>query len=83
MSELQNTNVTDKLQIYSDYNEIVTKLIAIRKEANFSQQYIADWLGVSRKKINEFEQGKMDFELLIKYANKLSVELSLTIISEY
>lgn len=72
-----NENVTENTLIYNQYNEIVTKLIQIRKEAKFTQEFMAEWLNVSRKKINEFENGAIDFELMINYADKLSVEIEL------
>lgn len=72
-----NENVTEKLLIHEQCNKIVTELIKIRTNAGFTQQFIADWLGVSRKKINEFENGKFDFDLMVKYANNLSIELNI------
>ncbi len=78
MNQLNENNVvTEQLHIYTQVNEIVTKLIHIRKDAKFSQEFMADWLKVSRKKINEFENGSFDFDLMVKYADKLSVELNL------
>lgn len=74
---IDKINVTKELQVYKDYREIVTKLIQIRKDAKFSQEFMAEWLNVSRKKINEFENGAIDFELMINYADKLSVEVEL------
>jgi|JI10StandDraft_1071094.scaffolds.fasta_scaffold374372_3 DNA-binding XRE family transcriptional regulator len=73
----ENNNITEKLHIYKQVNEIVTKLIHIRKDAKFSQKFMADWLNVSRKKINEFENGKFDFDLMINYAEKLSVDIEI------
>jgi len=74
---IENNIVTESLHTYTQVNEIVTKLIQIRKDANFSQQFMSDWLNVSRKKLNEFENGSFDFELMVKYADKLSVEISI------
>jgi DNA-binding XRE family transcriptional regulator len=74
---IENNNVTEPLHIYTQINEVVTKLIQIRKDAKFSQEFMADWLKVSRKKINEFENGSFDFDLMVNYADKLSVELKL------
>lgn len=73
-----NTNVTELLQPQVKCNEIVSQLIKIRKDANFSQDFIASWLGVSRKKINEFENGNFDFDLMLKYADKLTVTINIT-----
>jgi DNA-binding XRE family transcriptional regulator len=62
----------------SGYYNVLTKLIQERKESKFSQEFMADWLGVSRKKLNEFEQGKIDYYLLCHYADKLSIDIQLT-----
>jgi len=70
-------DVTKQLQIKGVCNKIVTDLIRIRKEANFTQDFMADWLGVSRKKLNEFEGGNFDFDLMCLYCEKLSVDLKL------
>lgn len=72
-----NTDVTEKLLIYEDCNKIVTDLIRIRKDAKFSQEFMADWLRVSRKKLNEFENGSFDFDLMVNYASKLSVDIKI------
>lgn len=74
---VENNDVTKSLHIYTQVNEIVTKLTQIRKDAKFSQKFMADWLNVSRKKINEFENGKFDFDLMINYAEKLSVDIEI------
>lgn len=70
-------NVTKTTPLDKQCNEIVTKLIELRKQANFSQQFIAEWLGVSRKKLSEFENGKFDFKLMKLYADKLSLTINI------
>jgi DNA-binding XRE family transcriptional regulator len=71
--------VTEELQIYKQCTEIVTSLVSTRKEIGLTQEFIAEWLGVSRRKINEFESGKFDFDLMIKYAHKLGMDIELKI----
>lgn len=73
-----NANVTEITQLQVRCNKIVTDLIKIRKDAKFSQAFMADWLKVSRKKLNEFENGNFDFDLMVNYADKLSVEIKIT-----
>lgn len=72
-----NENVTEITQIQTKCNKIVTDLIKIRKAAKFSQEFMAEWLNVSRKKLNEFENGKFDFDLMVRYATKLSVDIEI------
>jgi DNA-binding XRE family transcriptional regulator len=69
------TDVSKNIQGLENYRLIVAKLIQERKEAKFSQEFMADWLGVSRKKLNEFEKGKIDFYLMCHYADKLSLDI--------
>ena len=76
--QIENTNVTEMTQARQQAINIVPVLIQTRKEAGISQSLMAEWLGVSRKKLNQFEKGKFDFLLLLKYAEKLSVEINLT-----
>lgn len=71
-------SVRGNLQGLINYQSVVTKLIQERKESKFSQEFMADWLGVSRKKLNEFENGKIDYYLLCQYADKLSIDIELT-----
>lgn len=73
-----NKDVTENIQGLKNYQSVVTKLIQERKESKFSQEFMADWLGVSRKKLNEFERGKIDFFLMCHYADKLSIDIELT-----
>lgn len=60
------------------YKEIVRNIIRIRNEAGFTQQYIAEWIEVDRRKIIEFERGeKYDIDLLLKICDKFSIDLEL------
>lgn len=73
-----NKDITENIQGLKNYQSVVTKLIQERKESKFSQEFMAEWLGVSRKKLNEFENGKIDFFLMCHYADKLSIDIELT-----
>lgn len=79
----KNLNVTETLQFYKDCNKIVTKLVEIRKnDMKVNQQFMAEMIGVSRKRINEFENGKIDIDLMVRYCDKLEVALELKMIIE-
>lgn len=75
-------NVTEKIQPIEVCKVYVTELIQTRKSAGFSQQFMAEWLGVSRKKINEFEKGSFDFVLFCDYCDKFSVKVLINIIEK-
>ena len=58
------------------YKEIVNELIKVRNSANITQQFLADWLEIDRRKIIAFESlKKVDLETMLKYADKLSVDV--------
>jgi DNA-binding XRE family transcriptional regulator len=59
------------------YNEILKEIIERRKSAGFSQQFMAEWLNVDRRKIIELEKGKVSLGLLINYAERLDVDVKL------
>jgi DNA-binding XRE family transcriptional regulator len=62
----------------SKYKDVVRQLIQIRKEAKLSQEFMADWLKVDRRKIISFEGlKKVDLEVLLLYSDKLSVEINI------
>lgn len=72
MEEVHN-NVQEFKKVYK---EIVTELIKVRNSANITQQFMADWLEVDRRKIIAFENlKKVDLEIMLKYADKLSIDI--------
>lgn len=73
--------VQSNMQMFKDaYNNLLNECIQRRKAAKFSQDFIADWLQVDRRKIIELEAGKIKVGLLLKYADKLDIEVELKII---
>jgi len=73
-----NQDVTEKIQVFEQCIEIVTMLKTQRIRAGFSQDFMADWLNISRKKFNEFENGKFDFELMVMYADKFLIKINIS-----
>lgn len=75
----KNIEVTNLEHFKKQYNEIVTNLIKFRNDSGLTQDSVANWLGVTRKKIVEFENmQRFDVELLCLYCDKYSIELKLT-----
>lgn len=72
-------NVTEKIQPIEVCKAYVPKLVQIRNEAKLTQQFMAEWLGVSRKTINRFEKGSFDFELFCLYCDKFDIEILIKI----
>jgi DNA-binding XRE family transcriptional regulator len=61
------------------YKEVVQEIVQCRVEAGFTQEYIAEWIGVDRRKIIDFEaQKKVDIETLLNYAGIFSIEINLS-----
>ncbi len=70
-----NTNLCN---LTVTYNKIVKQLIENRNSSKCTQDTVASWLKVSRKKLIEFENLKrLDFELLCKYCDIYGIDLKL------
>ena len=62
----------------NQYKKIAHELVQIRKQAGQTQADMADWLKIERRKIISFEKlKKVDLETLLKYSDKLSVDVKL------
>lgn len=77
-----NENVPNIVQNVANfktkYKEIVHELIKIRNEAGFTQQFLAKWLEIDRRKIIAFENlKKVNLEIMLKYAENLSVDVEI------
>lgn len=74
-----NENVPNNvLQFKKVYKEIVKELIVIRNQAGFTQRFLAEWLEVDKRKIIAFENlKKVDLEIMLKYADRLSVDIDI------
>lgn len=78
MNILQNNSVQNIVQFKEQYNCIVQKIVQARKNAGLSQQFVAEWLNVDRRKIIQFEKANtFDIITLLLYSDKLSIEIEL------
>jgi DNA-binding XRE family transcriptional regulator len=60
------------------YNQIVTELVQCRNSSKQTQDDVAKWVNVSRKKIIEFENlQRFDIDLMCNLADKFSIEINL------
>ena len=75
--------MSDKVQNIEHFNEtksrMVQKCVQARRSGNMSQDFIAHWLGVDRRKIIAIESGNGDFETLLRYADKMSIDIKITL----
>lgn len=71
----ENENLSNLIIIY---NKIVKQLVDNRNQSKTTQDMVAGWLNVSRKKLIEFEnlQG-LDIKLMCKYADIYGIEITL------
>ncbi len=69
MPEVQN-NVQNFRKVY---NELLKECIERRHLAGVSQQFLADWLEVDRRKIIALEKGNGGVGLLLNYADKFDI----------
>jgi len=75
---IENCMVQNVVHFKSQYKAIVHKLVQCRKASGISGESLAEWLKVDRRKIMSFENlKKIDLELLLKYADKMSVDITL------
>ena len=73
---------TNLCNITVTYNQIVKELIENRNSSKATQDMVAGWLNVSRKKLIEFENLKqMDFKLLCNYCDIYGVQLKLKFVN--
>lgn len=78
MSDLTNESVQECVHFKKQYERLVQELVQCRKSIPQSQQDVADWLKVDRRKIIAFEKAeKYDIELMLKYARIMTVEINL------
>lgn len=56
---------------------MLNRLIELRKNAGFTQEQVADYIGVARSTYAMYEQGnrEMDYQLLVKLADLYKVSL--------
>jgi DNA-binding XRE family transcriptional regulator len=77
MNELEEIN-HDFVQFNVQLKKLGTELCTIRNEINYSQSDMADWLKCDRRKISEIEAEEcIDFELIFRYCQKLSIEIKI------
>ncbi|MGV8130725.1 MAG: helix-turn-helix transcriptional regulator [Candidatus Pacearchaeota archaeon] len=72
------TEVQNIVQFKKQCTEIVNKLIEVRKSIPMTQEGMADWLKVDRRKVMALENGELNVLLLLNYAHLLSVDVKLT-----
>lgn len=75
---VQESVQRNSIEFKKVYNEILAECIHRRKEAKLSQDYMAEWLQVDRRKIIEFEKGNGGVGLLLNYADRLDIEVKLS-----
>ena len=62
-----------KQDLCTQFGTMVKTLVEQRHSADFTQQFMADWCGVDRRKIMALESGELfDIELLFNYADKFA-----------
>jgi len=74
----ENTKVPNVVHFKDAYKRIVHELVQARNASGVTQEFISDWLAVDRRKIISFENlKKVNIELLLKYADKFSIDIKL------
>lgn len=82
MNDINIFDVSNLKQLTDLNLFIISKLKRIRIDGKFSENEMAEWLGISRSKFRRIESGVvMDFAVLIKYCEKFGT--TLTIIANF
>lgn len=77
---IENNQVQNVVQFKTAYRQAVQKIVHARETAGITQQFVAEWLGIDRRKISSFENlKKIDLETLLIYGHKMSVDIKLTV----
>jgi DNA-binding XRE family transcriptional regulator len=78
MSELSNTQVQKSVLFKQSYTDLVQKTVLLRKEIKQSQNDMAKWVGVERRRYIKFEKAEAyDFELLLLVCIRLSIDITI------
>ncbi len=78
MENIHNTVQDNSINFKKVYNEIVAECVSRRKNAKFTQAFMAEWLGVDVRKIIEFEKGNGGVGILLNYADRLDIDVKLS-----
>jgi DNA-binding XRE family transcriptional regulator len=72
------TEQTNYESFMESYDSILKHCIETRKIGGFSQEFMADWLGTTRKSVVDLENKRhVKVGLLLNYADKLSINVKL------
>lgn len=76
-NNVQNIEQSENLSTFkSTYEKIVKQLIENRNSSKITQDMVAQWLNVDRRKIIDFENLKrFDVELMCNYCDIYGIEL--------
>jgi transcriptional regulator with XRE-family HTH domain len=69
---------TENSTFEAQYKDLVHKIVQVRKDAGFTQEFVSQLCNIERRKIIEFEKAnKIDINTLIAISKNFSIELEL------
>jgi ribosome-binding protein aMBF1 (putative translation factor) len=78
MKDLIFTNVQKNAELKECTQKFTERLVTERQQAKFSQEFMADWLGISTRKLQMMEKCEViDLPKLFKYAEKFGVDITI------
>jgi ribosome-binding protein aMBF1 (putative translation factor) len=78
MKDLMFTNVQKNAELKECVQKFTQRLVAERQEAKFSQEFMAEWLGISTRKLQMMEKREViDLPKLFEYAEKFGVDITI------
>lgn len=70
--------VPNVVQFKAKYRAVVQQCVQAREQAGVTQEFLAEWLDIDRRKIIALEKfKKIDLQTLLLYADKFSVDLQI------
>lgn len=78
MKDLIFTNVQKNAEFKKFTQKFTQILVKERKEAKFTQEFMAEWLGISTRKLQMMEKCKtIDLPTLLNYAEKFGIDITI------
>jgi DNA-binding XRE family transcriptional regulator len=67
--------MSNKVHFIEQYEKLVHEIVQIRKSIPMTQEQVATWLKIDRRKIIALENKEINVSLLLDYADKLSIDV--------
>jgi ribosome-binding protein aMBF1 (putative translation factor) len=78
MKDLIFTNVQKNAEFKECVQIFTQRLVNERQQAKFSQEFVAEWIGISTRKLQMMEKCQVvDLPKLFEYAEKFGIDITI------